>query len=559
MARILIIDDDSNVIQQLTELVSSAGHESQSSLYPNYLFQILEARPVDLILLDVYMPGTDGLVLLKQLKAHETWRHLPVIMLTGDTDEKLLSDCFEAGAFDFINKPISEVALRARIKSALEVQSYISRLQKSNLQLKSIFDGMNEGVVTLGDKFQILMASSLACKMLGVSEEDVLGKPAAAVLGAPIAGPSGLLMQALENGLEETSSQLLCPGGAVRPVGLSITVLDGDLSESRWLISLSDRREEERRLRHSGESIRFGNMVSNDPKMREIFAVIDKIADSQAAVLIQGESGVGKELLAREIHNRGPRAQKPFYAINCGAIPANLMESEFFGHERGAFTGAVSAKPGHFENANGGTLFLDEVGEIPFELQVKLLRVLQEQRVQRVGGSRSLPINVRIVAATLKDLQAMVSQKQFREDLYYRLDVISIHAPPLRDRIQDVPLLVTWFLAELNRKEGRQVEGLRADALQLLLNYSWPGNIRELNNALARAFAVSSGNLLRKEHLPEKLRKPQSLEAPQTVARSEKETILHALEQTGFNKGRAAALLGISPPTLYRKRKKYGI
>ena len=561
MARILIIDDDSRVIQQLTELVTSMGHQPQSSMYPAYLFQILQKQPTDLILLDIFMPDVNGLSLLKDLKSHESHRHLPVIMLTGDTDKQLLTECFDSGAFDFVNKPINELALRARIKSALEIQSYISRLQQTNRQLKSIFDGMNEGVVTLDDDFHLLMVSNLACDLLGVREETVLGKPAAAVLGAPIAGPSGLLMNALETGLEETSAQLLCPSGAVVPVGVSITVLDREFSQARWLISFRDRREEERRLRHNHQGIRFGKMVASDPKMWQIFEFIDKIAGSNAPVLIQGENGTGKELVAREIHDRGRRAQKPFYAVNCGAIPAELMESEFFGHERGAFTGAVAAKPGHFEKAHGGTLFLDEVGEIPLTLQVKLLRALQEQTVLRVGGMRPVKVDVRIVAATLRDLEAMVTEKNFRQDLYYRLDVLSIKVPPLRDRLQDIPLLLARFIADLNRSEGRSVEGLRPDATQLLLNHHWPGNIRQLHNAMAHAFAVSTGNLLLPEHLPEKLRHagPAPTHEPHTPARTEKEAILHALEQTGFHKGRAAALLGISPPTLYRKRKKFGI
>ncbi len=562
MAKILIVDDDRHIIQQLTAWITSFEHRAASTMYPTFLVQTLDAEAVDLILMDIYMPEIDGVSLLKQLKQHPKYHSIPVIMLTSDTDEQRLAECLEVGAVDFLNKPISPVVLRARIRSALSVQNYIHTLQSVNRHLKSIFDGMAEGVVTLDSHFRVQMISSKACQMLGVEESEMSGKPAAAVLGSPLAGPSGVLMDYVNHPKDpgEFYTQLLCPNGAMIPIRLTITRLESEISAAQWLLAFQNRREEERMLRENSHGTAFGKIVSGDIHMHEIFQLIETVAASNSTVLIQGESGTGKELVAQEVHERSRRAQKPFYAINCAAIPSHLLESEFFGHERGAFTGAQTSKPGHFELANGGTLFLDEVGDIPPELQVKLLRALQDQTFRRVGGTKMVRVNVRIISATNRNLQKLVEAEVFREDLYYRLDVVSIKLPPLRERIQDIPLLVTAFVEEINRKEHRNVSGVAPDFLKPLLNYTWPGNVRELYNVIEHAFAVSQTTLLQRDHLPTKF-KQMTTPPPkeETPPMSEKEAILRALEQTGYHRGKAAAVLGISQATLYRKLKKYNI
>ncbi len=442
-----------------------------------------------------------------------------------------------------------------------ELQMKNAALLEANQLLRQIFDGMAEGVMTLDKQFRVRMISTKACHMIGVEEADVLKKPAASILGGTIAGPSGFLMQCVQSeaGVSDVHTQLLCPSGAVLPVGLTIMPLQPAIPHAVWLLFLKDRREEERLLRASGGTT-FGTIISTDSQMQSIFKLIDTVATSNSTVLIQGESGTGKELVAREVHDRSQRAQMPFYAINCAAIPANLLESEFFGYERGAFTGAQQSKPGHFELANRGTLFLDEVGEIPIELQGKLLRSLQERKLRRLGSTRSIEVDVRVVAATNRDLQSMVKQQQFREDLYYRLDVISIQLPPLRERLHDIPLLAKAFIEELNHRDQRAVQSLSPEVMPILMNYDWPGNIRELYNVVEYAFALSDSLVLRPEHLPSKLQeRPIAEDSTSHAPLSEKETILRALQQASFRKGKAAALLGMSDSTLYRKRKKFGI
>ena len=590
MAKILIVDDDPHLIELLSEILELLGYNSEFITKPKFLFQILENESFDLILMDYYMPEIDGVSLLRELKAHPLYNHIPVIMLTSEIDDSLLAKCFESGAEDFINKPISELVLDSRIKSVLTKKSHLKEIEKQKIELEEMlstvkrysadlknemeakdhalnllnetFAGMAEGVVTLDSHYLIQMMSPQASRTLDIDAESAIGKPASAILGTTVAGPNGVLMDCVKDqtSVSKIESQLLCPNGAIVPVILSISPLTTTTSKTGWIVFFWNRREAESLFSQKARVGSFGSMISCDLKMKEIFQLIDNVAPSNATVLVQGESGTGKELVAKELHLRSRRAQAAFHAVNCAAIPSNLLESEFFGHEKGSFTGAHSMKQGRFETANGGTMLLDEIGEIPLELQSKLLRALQEQKFERVGGTQSIQVDVRIIASTNRDLWQMVQDKTFREDLYYRLDVVSIKLPPLKERLQDISLLVSAFIEDLNRKEHREIKNISADALQHLVNYDWPGNIRELYHVIEYGFAVGKSTILRSSHLPDKITKSAATNAPDPApVQSEKDMILRALEQTNFRKGKAAALLGISPNTLYRKRKKYGI
>jgi transcriptional regulator with PAS, ATPase and Fis domain len=458
--------------------------------------------------------------------------------------------------------------LEGIIKKNLELLHYAERLKQEiqqkdqlNSLLRNTFDGMSEGTIALDRQYHIRLISQKACQILDIREEEALNKSAALVLGVQVAGPNGLLVRV--NTKEETNdlqTELLSPSGRVIPVSLTIKPLGKSYSNLEQLLFIRDLRAEQKLLRNRAGGIVFGEIISGSPEMKDIFNLIESVATSDAAVLIQGDSGTGKELVAKEIHTRSKRAKSRLHTVNCAAIPANLLESEFFGHEKGAFTGAYKTKVGRFELANKGTLFLDEIAEIPMELQVKLLRALQEQQFERVGGTETIQVDVRIIAATNRDLEQMVVQQRFREDLFYRLDVVKIALPPLQKRMSDLPLLVSHFIKQLNQRERRSVKDLSARAYQKLFDYHWPGNVRELYHAIEHAFAVSKGDILSKSHLPEKLLITATLEDELSLKpKSEKESIQLALEQSGFHKAKAAALLGISYVTLYRKIKKYNI
>jgi two-component system response regulator AtoC len=314
----------------------------------------------------------------------------------------------------------------------------------------------------------------------------------------------------------------------------------------------------------------FGGLVARSPQMLELFRTVRKIAEFKTTVLIGGESGTGKELVARAIHGSSPRARAAFIAVNCGAIPANLLESELFGHRKGAFTDASRDRKGLFEEASGGTLFLDEIGELPLNLQVKLLRVLQEGEIRRLGDSGDLKVDVRVVAATARDLAAEVQRGAFREDLYYRLNVFSLHLPALRERRDDIPLLVEHFLTRLNARMGLSIAGVTAEALRVLCAYGWPGNVRELENTIERAVVLAEGPEIDVDALPDRVHSAGQAAAPVHVEdgdlsikkasrRSEETLIRRALEKTKGNRTRAAELLEISHRALLYKIREYGI
>ncbi len=314
---------------------------------------------------------------------------------------------------------------------------------------------------------------------------------------------------------------------------------------------------------------KFEDILAKSASMQSIFRTIQKIADFKTTVLITGESGVGKELVARAIHSRGGRANQRFVAVNCGAIPENLLESELFGHKRGAFTDAIADRSGLFEEANGGTLFLDEIGELPLGLQVKLLRVLQEEMIRRLGEAKDVSVDVRIIAATHRDLLAETNSGRFREDLFYRLNVLPIHVPPLRDRREDVALLIEHFISRNNSRLGTQIRGLDTEARRLLHEYSWPGNVRELENTIERAMVLSEGDQIVAADLPERVREAQDpvqmqlasgeLSVKKTMRVIEEILIRRALQKTKGNRTKAAELLEISHRALLYKIKDYQV
>ncbi|HEY2028814.1 MAG TPA: sigma-54 dependent transcriptional regulator [Myxococcales bacterium] len=304
-------------------------------------------------------------------------------------------------------------------------------------------------------------------------------------------------------------------------------------------------------------------MIGNSPPMRRTMELLEKVAPSKASVVITGQSGTGKEMVARAIHQLSPRRDKPFIAINCSAIPASLMESEMFGHERGAFTGADQRRLGCWELADGGTLFLDEVGEIPIDLQAKFLRVLEEERVRRLGGKGEITVDVRVVSATNKDLKEEIKAGQFREDLFFRLNVFHVNLAPLKERRDDIPLLVQHFIDKFGREGGRKPSGVSAQAMKLLADYGWPGNIRELRNTLERAVILCGGATIDVEHLPAELAagggESAYLKLPYglPLREIEKEYILSTLTRLQNNKARTSQALGISEKTLYNKLYRY--
>jgi two-component system response regulator HydG len=356
---------------------------------------------------------------------------------------------------------------------------------------------------------------------------------------------------------------IACPGNC-NCVTKELDIIELILNQTAGAIRRSVIHEEEirelrTRIEHTAE---FSGIIGKDPQMQNIYRLIEDIAPTDATVLIQGESGTGKELVARAIHRQSPRRDKPFIVINCSAYPATLLESELFGHEKGAFTGAIRQKIGRFEQADGGTVFLDEIGEIAPSAQIKLLRILQSQKFERVGGEKTLNVDVRILAATNKNLLREVTNGSFREDLFYRLNVIPIHLPPLGKRRNDIPLLARHFLRRFALEQNKEIHEFSSEAMRLLLDYPWPGNVRELENSIEHTAVLAKRSKIEISDLPSAIRDatpPVSSETPGTIFENEKKLLQEVLEECDWNKKKAALQLGISRSTLYEKLKKYQI
>jgi two-component system response regulator HydG len=356
---------------------------------------------------------------------------------------------------------------------------------------------------------------------------------------------------------------IACPGNCAC-VTKELDIIDLILNQTAGAIRRSVIHEEEihelrTRIEQTAE---FSGIIGKDPQMQNIYRLIEDIAPTDATVLIQGESGTGKELVARAIHRQSPRKDKPFIVINCSAYPATLLESELFGHEKGAFTGAIRQKIGRFEQADGGTVFLDEIGEIAPSAQIQLLRILQSQKFERIGGEETLNVNVRILAATNKDLLREVTNGSFREDLFYRLNVIPIHLPLLRKRRNDIPLLARYFLHRFALEQNKEIKDFSSEAMRLLLDYPWPGNVRELENSIEHTAVLAKRSKVEISDLPSAIRDAApavSSETPGTILENEKKLLQEVLAECEWNKKKAALQLGISRSTLYEKLKKYQI
>ncbi len=451
LLNLLVVDDERSIREGCREVAQSIGYTTYVADNAEHAFRVLDTNSIDVVLLDLRLPGIGGLEILKEVKRRRP--ETVVVVMTGYASVQSAVQAMKQGAYDYVTKPFNLEELRLILDRVL-----------GHLQLSS----------------------------------------------------------------------------------------------------------ENRILRQQVKSKEgFGAIIGRSPEMEKLYRIISKAAHSSHPVLIMGESGTGKELVARAIHFSGPYRDKPFVAVDCGSLVPTLIESELFGYTKGAFTGAAKNKDGLLQAADGGTIFLDEIGELPVDLQSKLLRALQEKEVRPVGGSKPMPVDVRVLAATNRDLEQAVAQGAFRKDLYFRLNVLSLRIPPLRQRKQDIPLLVGHFLERLARSTGVQ-RNISDDALKLMLSYEWPGNVRELENCIERACALTSGPTIHVADLPTTIQswRQQNQSAAEglnsrrgilPIAEMEKQAILGAIEQLHGDKLEAARLLGIGKTTLYRKLKEYGV
>jgi PAS domain S-box-containing protein len=448
-----------------------------------------------------------------------------------------------------------------------------------------IFDSINEGVFTVDEAFRITSFNAAAERITGRSRENAVGRKCFEVFRASICQSGCALRKTLQDSRPHQGIRvdILNDEMARVPITVSTSVLKNENGRVIGGVEIFRDVSEVEQLRNElAGRHRFRDIIGESSAMREIFAVIPQVAESDAAVLITGSSGTGKELVAQAIHDLSSRESKPFIRVNCGALPDTLLESELFGYMKGAFTGAASDKLGRFQQANGGTLFLDEIGDVSPAFQVKLLRALEEGEIQALGGTNTIKVNVRLITATNRNLDEMVRNGEFREDLYYRIRVIPIALPPLKRRQKDIPLLVSHFIKLNATRIGRKAPRITRRAMRILYDYEYPGNVRELRNIIERAFVLSTDDIIDMAHLPpevvrattlggtipgqrrsrpseRKIQEATITDRKEQQDRPEVRRLLAILEENGWNRSTTAAALGMGRTTLWRRMKEYGL
>ena len=430
-------------------------------------------------------------------------------------------------------------------------------------RFEAIIHSISDGVFTVDSEWRITCFNRAAEEITGVSRSEALGRRCYEVIKSNICKDACVIQYTIDTGRPVVNLMVYFTDkqGLQIPVSVSTALfrnIKGELIGG--VETFRDLRQLEEYRKQVEKSYSFEDIISKSNKIRNILDILPTIAVNESSVLIAGKTGTGKELFARAIHNLSGRGNKPFVAINCGGFPETLIESELFGYEAGAFTGATKAKPGRFALAEGGSLFLDEIGDLPPLLQVKLLRVLQEKTYEPLGSIRSLKSDVRIIAATHRNIEAMVAEETFRQDLYYRINVIKLDIPPLRERMEDVPLLIKHFIGRFSSILDKDISGISPDALNILMSYDYPGNVRELENIIEHGCVLCPGSLIRAKDMPDWLRPPsKEISAASSLEEVEKQFIISVLTKNNWNRVAAARELKIHKTTLFRKMKKLDI
>jgi two-component system, NtrC family, response regulator HydG len=565
LASILIIDDEESTRFTFDSFLSEKGHQVFTSGDYDEALGIISDVNLDLIFSDILLQGNTGIDILREVKKRNP--HCPVVMITGYPNIETASEALRLGAFDYISKPIRREALLHVAGLALQHKALVDENEEYRHNLEAIFRSVKDAIITVDRDLRILAINEAAESICGLSADSIGEK-----FGCLDPACNGRCLQALEETIEKKHFVeifgLECqhPSRGPQVVNVSVSPLidrNGQFSGSVMVV------RDETRLASLEQDLKerrgFHNLIGKSEEMQKVYELVKALADVETTVLITGESGTGKELVAEAIHYSGARSRKPYVKVSCAALSESLLESELFGHVRGAFTGAIRDKSGRFQAAHEGTIFLDEIGDISPKMQSNLLRVLQEKEFERVGDSTPVKVDVRVITATNQNLREKVARGEFREDLYYRLKVLEMHLAPLRDRIEDIPLLVDHFLRRFNKEFNKKIQAISDDVRRLFLNYSWPGNVRELEHTLEHAFVLCRQDTITLSHLPPELHDVQGHAdhvAPATSGkrgRCDHETLLQALKKTAGNKARAARLLSVSERTIFRKLKQYDI
>ncbi len=558
--KILVIDDEEGIRFTFRRFLADEGYEVATAINFDEALSRISETDFDVIFADIILEGRTGIDLLRSVRERNL--SCPVIMITGYPNVESASDAMRLGAFDYITKPVQKETLLHVAGMALQHKTVTDEKEKYRSNLEAIFRSVHDAIITVDKELIVLEMNEMTKKICRLSRSDI-GKAFSVISKECTGRCHEILVDAIrkKHQVEERRLECQCPNCPRQVVAINVSpLIDNKGVFSGAVMVVRD----ETRLAHLEENLRerrqFHNIIGKSEQIQKVFTLIENLADVQTTILITGESGTGKELVAEALHYTGVRSNKPLVKVNCSALSEGLLESELFGHVKGAFTGAVKDKVGRFQRADGGTIFLDEIGDVSQGVQLKLLRVLQEMEFEAVGDSTPIKVDVRVVAATNQDLREKVRLGKFREDLYYRLKVVELTLPSLRERLEDIPLLIDYFIKKFNMKLNKSIEGMSADVQRIFMGYPWPGNVRELEHALEHACIICHQGTITVDDLPSELKNVKEAKVLLRDKEStEPQAILQALEKAAGNKAMAARLMGISRQTIYRKIKEYKI
>jgi PAS domain S-box-containing protein len=560
--KVLIVDDEESIRFTFCNFLEEAGYDVATAAdYPGAV-RLAEQTPFDLVFIDIILEGKSGLDLLRTFRTEHP--NCQVIIITGAPSIETASEALRLGALDYIVKPVRQETLLRATAMAIRHKTLEDAKERYRLNMEAIFRSVKDGIISVDRDMQVVEMNASAGKLCRLERDGALKKPLSELTHDCDAACLEVLKTTLTNKQPREAAQIACRASWRSDQTVSVStspLLDARHHHIGGVMVIKDQTQL-RRLEQSLRDYRqFDRIVGKSECIQKVSTLIKSLANVPTSVLLTGESGTGKELVADAIHALGDRREKPLVKVNCSALTESLLESELFGHVRGAFTGAVQGRMGRFQRADGGTIFLDEIGDISRRMQLRFLRVLEHKEIERVGDATPLKVDVRVIAATNQDLRRKMMQGEFRKDLYYRLKVVEIKLPPLTARRDDIPLLINHFLSRFNHRFGKKIEDVSPAVRDAFMRHSWPGNIRELKNTLEHAFILCNRRVISVGDLPPDFARA-CLAGPRQYPhddRSERQAIQEAIARSGGNKSQAARVLGISRRTLYRKIHRHRI
>jgi PAS domain S-box-containing protein len=583
---ILIVDDEISLRNTFRIFLKRAGYETVLAVGSfGEAIEAVGSRAFDLIICDIVLESHSGIDLLKEFR--KLGVSCPVVIITGYPHVETASEAVRLGAFDYLSKPVEKETLLKTARLAirqyrLEQEKREAELARESYRrfLETIFKSVSDSIISVDKDLNILKMNQAATALFKTMPAALHegGNLAAFCLNKDLCRLTEDVSEVVKTGMELTDHRLeCCPDGACRVLSICISPLDDGTGEPTGAVLVFRDMSQKVQSQQPGRT-QFHKMIGASPVMQNVYMMIENIARVDTSVLITGESGTGKELVVHALHQESHRRNRPLVMVDCTSLPENLLESELFGHRKGSFTGAEENRMGRILQAEGGTLFLDEIGDISITMQLRLLRFLQEKTFYPVGSDKEIRVDVRVVAATNADLKAKVKNGSFREDLYFRLLIIDIHMPPLREREGDIALLSDHFIEHFARRMGKEISGISEQAMAMLCRYPWPGNVRQLEHVIERACILCKGTTISSEHLPEEVNEaglevssqplsplPKIEEACRIPGnrheltdqeRQSTAAIQTALQKAGGNKAKAARILNIDRSTLYRKMRE---